>query len=288
MPPGKYSIEPEMSAGWKIDPYWLRYSTSIVGAEFEQPEKKSLKHVEILLEPKKHASVDIVFDVDNFVRGRVLGPKGRPMGSVCVYLLPPGAEPWGPFGCTDEQGRFEIRSVPKGEYVLVANRDGKLSSQEPFRQIFYPNVSERGRAAVITIGPGETIENLDIVIPALEEMITIEGVLHYSDGKPVAEGWVKFKATKKDEKVDGDVSEKTDNNGKFRLQVLKGLTGEVFGEDWLTTGLYRDCPKVDELIAKSGKNNVTVLSNVVALTTEQDVYEVELTLPFPRCERAKE
>jgi hypothetical protein len=288
LPPGKYSIEPEMSAGWKINPYWLRYSTSIVGGEFEQPEKKSLKQIQILLEPKKHATVNIVFDVDNFVRGRVLGPKGRPLSGVCVYLWPPGAESWGSFDCTDEQGRFEITSVPKGEYVLVANRDGKLSSREPFRQIFYPGVSERERAAVISIRPGETIENLDIVIPALEEMITIEGVLHYSDGKPVADEWVKFKATKKDEKVDGDVSERTDRNGKFRLQVLKGLRGEVFGEDWLTTGLYRDCPKVDELIAKSGQKNLTVLTNIVTLTTEQDVYEVELTLPFPRCKRAKE
>lgn len=287
LPPGKYFIEPEMPAGWKIDPSWLGYSASIVGGEFEQPEKKSSKQIEILLEPKKHASVNIAFAIDNFVRGRVLGPNGGPMGEVCVYLWPPGAEPWGPFGCTDEQGRFEITSVAKGAYVLVANRDGKLSSQEPFRRIFYPNVSERERAAVITIGPGETIENLDMVIPALEEMITIEGVLRYSDGKPVAEEWVKFKATKKDEKVDGDVTEKTDSNGRFRLRVLKGLTGEVFGDDWLITGLYKDCPKVDELIAKSGNNSVTVLSNVVALTTEQDVYEVELTLPFPRCERAK-
>ncbi|HEU4510301.1 MAG TPA: carboxypeptidase-like regulatory domain-containing protein, partial [Pyrinomonadaceae bacterium] len=149
LPPGKYAIEPELSAGWKIDPYWLRYSSSIVSSEFEQPKKKSVKQVEILLEPKKHASVEIVFDVDNTVRGRVIGPKGRPMDRVCVYLWPPGAEPWGSFDCTDEQGRFEITSVPKGEYVLVANRDGKLSSQEPFRRTFYPNVAERGRAAVI-------------------------------------------------------------------------------------------------------------------------------------------
>jgi len=288
LPPGKYFIEPEMSAGWKIAPYSLASSTSIVGIELEQSEKKSIKQIVILLEPKKHTSVNIIFNVDNFVRGRVLGPKGRPMSKVCVYLWPPRAESWGAHDCTDEQGRFQITSVPKGEYVLVANRDGKLSSQEPFRQIFYPGVSERERAAVISIRPGETIENLDIVVPALAEMITIEGVLHYSDGKPVAEKWVQFKATEKDEKVDGDVTEQTDRNGKFRLQVLKGLRGEVFAEDWISTGLYRDCPRVEELIAKSGENGVTVLTNIVTLTTEQDVYEVELTLPFPRCERAKE
>ena len=56
----------------------------------------------------------------------------------------------------------------------------------------------------------------------------------------------------------------------------------------MLVGLYKNCPKVDEILAKSGRNNVTVQSNVVKLTTEQDVYEVELTLPFPRCEKAKE
>jgi hypothetical protein len=288
LPPGKYFVEPEMAAGWKIDPHWLRYSASIVGSEFGQPEMKSVKQVEIMLEPKKHASVDIVFTVENYVRGRVIGPKGKPMDRVCVYLLRPGQEAWGPSDCTNEQGRFEITSIPQGEYVLVANQDGKPSNREPFQRIFYPSVSERDRAAVINITAGDTLDNIDIVIPKLEETITIEGVLQYSDGEPVSENRVKFKVTKPDSKVDGDVSEQTDSAGRFTLRVLKGLTGELAGEDWLSTGLYQNCPKVDEILAKSGRNNVTVRSNVVKVTTEQDVYEVELTLPFPRCEKVKE
>jgi len=72
------------------------------------------------------------------------------------------------------------------------------------------------------------------------------------------------------------------------LSVLKGLTGELAGEDWLLKGLYKNWPKVDELVDNSGSNNVTVYSNVIKLTTEQDMYEVELTLPFPQCEKAKE
>ena len=140
---------------------------------------------------------------------------------------------------------------------------------------------------MISIGPGDAIDNIDIVIPKLEETITIEGVLRYSDGKPAVEEWVKFKVTKADDNVDGDVSEETDSAGRFTLRVLKGLTGELAGEDWLMTGLYKNCPTVDELLAKSGRNNVTVQSNVIKLTTEQNVYEVELTLPFPLCEKAK-
>jgi hypothetical protein len=288
LPPGKYFVEPETPAGWKVDPSWLKYSPSVVGNEYGEPELKSPKQVAIMLEPKKHASIEIVFKIDNFVRGRVIGPKGRPMYRVCVYLLRPGQEAWGPSDCTDEQGRFEITGIPQGQYVLVANQDGKPSDREPFHKIFYPNVSERERAAVISIGPGETIDNLDIVVPEVEETITIEGVLRYSDGKPVVKKWVWFKVSKVDDKVDGNVSEETDSGGRFTLRVLKGLTGELAGETWLMKGLYRNCPKVDELLVKSGRNNVTVQSNVIELTAEQDLYEVELTLPFPQCERAKE
>ena len=287
LPPGKYFIEPEIPAGWKIDPYWLRYSSSVIGGELGRPEMKSPNQVAVMLEPKKHASVDFVFTIDNYVRGRVLDPTGRGMYHVCVYLLQRGKD-LGRYDCTDEQGRFEITEVPEGEYVLVANQDGKPSSHEPFPRIFYPNVMERERAAVINIGPAENVANLDIVIPKLEETVTISGVLRYSDGKPVVAEWVNFKITTPNEKVHGDVRQQSDEAGRFTLRVLKGLTGELAAEDWLAKGLYKNCPKVDELIAKSGNDYVTVHSNVIKLTTEQDMYEVELTLPFPKCEKAKE
>lgn len=285
LPPGKYFVEPEMPAGWKIDPYWLRYSPSVVRDGYEEPEMKSPKQAAIRLEPGKHAGVDIVFKVDNFVRGRVLGPRAKPLHGVCVYLWSPGNEGWGAFDCTDEEGRFEISSVQPGQYVLVANRSDKPSTREPFPRTFYPGVPERERAAVIHISTGETIDNLDLVIPKLEETITIKGVLLHSDGNPVAEEWVKFKVTETNDKVDGDVDEKTDSKGHFTMRILKGLTGELWAEDWLYKGAFKNCPKVDELIAKSGSESVTVKSNIVKLTSDQDLYEVELTLPFPRCEK---
>src|SRR6185436_3337351 len=106
-------------------------------------------------------------------------PKGKGMNHVCVYLLRPGQDAWGPSNCTDEEGRFEITEIPEGEYVLVANQDGKLSNREPFSKIFYPNVAERERAAVINISPGEKLANLDIFIPKVEETVTISGVFRY-------------------------------------------------------------------------------------------------------------
>src|ERR1044072_8149103 len=102
-----------------------------------------------------------------------------------------------------------------------------------FRRLSIPNVVERERAAVIAIGPGESLANLDIVIPKLEETVTVAGVLRYSDGKPVVEKRVKFKVTVPNEKVIGNVTGYTDKTGRFTLSVLKGLTGELMAEDWL-------------------------------------------------------
>ncbi|MEN3328515.1 MAG: Carboxypeptidase regulatory-like domain [Acidobacteriota bacterium] len=209
------------------------------------------------------------------------------MSRVCVHLLQPGHDTERS-ACTDEEGQFEITQIPNGQYVLVANPDGRLSSREPFPTIFYPNVTEPERAAVIDISPGEKLANLDIFIPKLEETVTIAGTLRYSDGNPVSGEPVNFKAGKSNEKVDGDAGEKTDDAGRFTLTILKGVTGELSGEQFLLKGLYKNCPRVDELIAKSEQSSVIVRSNVIKLTTEQDMYSVELTLPFPRCEKIKD
>lgn len=141
---------------------------------------------------------------------------------------------------------------------MFANAKGKPSSTEPFQKVFYPNVLERERATPINVVPGTRIENLDIVIPKLEATITIEGVLRYSDGNPVIEKWVNFKATNPDVKADGNASAKTDSAGRFTMQVLMGLTGDLSSDDWLDAGKFRNCPKVDELLAKSGRDTVTV------------------------------
>ncbi len=288
LPPGRYSIQPEMAPGWKIDAYSLRYSASVVPGDFLRPKLKSLKQVQITLHPKKHASIDIGFEADNRVRGRVFGPKGKPLQGSCVYLLRPGQDSWGPSDCTTEEGRFEITAVPQGEYVLVANQYGKPSHDHPFPKIFYPSVPERERATTIYVNPGDVIENIDIIVPKLEETITIDGVLRFSDGRPAHGMQVMFTAIDPNNNVDGDVREQTDKAGRFTMKVLKGLTGELAGQELLIRGVYEDCnDNFDELLAKTAKNNIYVRSNVIKLATDQNRYNLELTFPFARCDVKK-
>ena len=288
LPPGKYVLEPEIPKGWKIDPIYLRYSMDVDYEEYQRREREWKKRVEVTLEPKKHADVNFRLEPDNSVRGRVLGPKGTPMPRVCVQLWQPKDNArWPKSSCTDEEGRFEITSILKGDYVLVANPDGKPSTWEPFERIFYPNVADRDRAAVINISPGEIIEEMDIVIPRLAETITIEGVLRYSDGKPAPDYGIDFKVAKKDDRIDGDVYVKTDSQGRFTLRVLKGVKGELSSDAYLIARFYINCPKIEELILESGRDTLNVFTNKIDVTAEENLYNVELTFPFPLCEKKK-
>jgi hypothetical protein len=288
LPPDKYLIEPEIPSGYKIDRFMMHYSPSVARTDDDETELKSPKQVPVVLEPKKHAGVNIDFEIDNAVRGKVIDPNGKPMYGVCVYLWQTDQkEGFGPFGCTDEKGKFEITEASSGQYVVVANNDGKLSAHEPFKTLYYPGVLERERAATITIGPGQVVNDIDIVVPKLEETIVVEGILKYSDGKPVAEEWVKFQAEKTDG-IDGDASGKTDVAGHFSFKILKGVKGELSAEDWVYLGEYVNCPKLDSLIKKSGNDHLNIKTNVMQIIAERDLYNLELTFPFPRCEKAKE
>jgi hypothetical protein len=64
------------------------------------------------------------------------------------------------------------------------------------------------------------------VVSKLEETITVQGVLQYSDDKPVPDEWLKFDPSDT-ANTDGNVSEKTYAEGRFSLKILKGLKGEL-------------------------------------------------------------
>lgn len=168
--------------------------------------------------------------------------------------------------------------------MLAVNKDGKLSSQEPFQPFYYPNVSERAKAAIISIGPGETVKDLDVVVSKLEETITVQGVLQYSDGKPVPDEWLKFDASDT-ANTDGDVSDKTDADGRFSLKILKGLKGELSSDMYVRIGEFENCPKLDELIRKTGRDHALVKTTPLSIEAERNLYDIELTFPFSFCKK---
>lgn len=290
LPAGRYFVEPEVPKGWKVGEFWLEYSPSF------DPNAKdgSLQKIPIVLEAKKHAGLDIMFEIDNVVRGRIYDPLGQPMKGVCLDLIPSDGTKGGYLAdCTEADGVFKIDEIPPGSYVLIVNDDGKITSSEPFETFYYPKATKREEATVFNIGLGDIVENLEIYPPIARETVTVEGVVLYSDGKPAVNEFVFFKSVKKqsagndENEYENDGSSKTDLKGRFSIRVLKGAVGSLRGAMNTYPGEYENCPKLDRLIKQSGSGVPEITTPPVEIRATTNLYGVELKYQFPSCKKAK-
>jgi hypothetical protein len=291
VPPGKYSVEPEIPHGWKVAAFWLGYSPSFTGSE----DGPSLKKIPIVLEDKKHAGLDVRFEIDNAIRGNIYDPAGKPMNGVCVHLVPADGTK-GPYlgDCTEKEGAFEIDEIPPGNYVIIVNDDGEISSTEPFGTFYYPNAAKREEATVFHIGLGDFVEKLQIYPPISAETITVEGVFLFSDGKPVAGEWVSFKSARAGPAANGadtsdenDARAETDAKGRFSIKILKGMRGLLSGQMYTFSGEFENCPQLEQLIKKSGGGVPRIRTPSVEIVAETNLYDVVVKYPFPGCKKAK-
>lgn len=290
LPAGRYFVEPEIPRGWKVDRYRLDYSPSFD----RKANDGSLQRIPIILEANKHASLDLTFEIDNAVRGHVYDPSGQPMNGVCLHLIPADGTEGKYLGDCTKDGVFEIKRIPPGAYVLILNNDGEMTSEEPFRTFYYPKVSKREEATVFNIGIGDIVENLEIYPPIEVKTVTVEGVLLFSDGKPVADEYVEFRAVRKktaqedeDDEDPNDAQTKTDQKGRFSIKIVNGANGSLFGEMITYVGDFENCPKLDRLIKQSGTDVPDIRTPPVEIRATSNVYNVELKFPFPSCKKAK-
>ena len=58
-------------------------------------------------------------------------------------------------------------------------------SEEPFPRLFYPGTVQREKAVSIDIGVGEKLQGINIIVPAMLENVTVEGLVLFkrSTGK---------------------------------------------------------------------------------------------------------
>ncbi|MDQ4120803.1 MAG: carboxypeptidase regulatory-like domain-containing protein [Acidobacteriota bacterium] len=292
LPAGEYSIEPEMPRGWKNNNFWLRYSPSFIG--FPSPPSRRPKHKQFLidLKDKKHASLDFHLEIDSEIQGIIFDPNGKPMESICIRAVSTKlslGDYRGPTGCTDENGSFTIDTIYPGNYILVVNDDGKIGSRYPFGTVFYPGVVEREKAGVISIEAGGLLKNINVQIPWFEDVITVEGKLLFADGKPIANKNIRFIPENDSGGKLDDFRVNTDEQGNFSIRILKGLTGELFGEMTIYKSDYENCPETAKLIKVEGQKTwEDVKTEALNFTAEKNLYNIELKIRFPSCKKSKE
>ena len=284
LPPGRYRVEPNTPKGWTIDDHsaWGGGSSGT---------REDTEGFQVTLTNGRHAYFDFFFMVDTRVRGRVLNPLGSPMKNACVNLVPTEgkvSEHFKKIDCTNDDGSFEIEEIPFGRYFIVVNADDRITSYEPFRRFYYPNVYEREKATVVNITEGHVNEPIDIHVPEVKEVVDIEGVFLSADRMPVTRASIYFKAEKAHELTDGDAFARTDENGRFSLKVLKGLKGKVFGEVMLDDREFRQCPEiVRSLKTKREIGWRSQQTDGVEIQVQPNVDNIELSLPFASCKGGK-
>jgi hypothetical protein len=285
LPAGSYTVQPEIPDGLKID----RPSHGGQAPQSEPGGSDTVKKpgFPVVLETGKHSFIDFAFGVNNAIRGRILDTDGKGMKDVCLDILPAlgrASRYLYKSDCSDRDGSFEITGIPPGRYVIAINKLGKVSSSSPFKTFYYPNVFEREKAAIITIVAGQTIQDINIFAPVMEDTVTVEGAAFYSDGKPVVDGWVYFKAEKSNEGVDGDSRSDTDSSGRFKLNILKGLKGKLYSELFAYPGKYENCPRIEELLQSAERGSI-LRTNVIDVQADANVSNAVLRYPFPDCKK---
>jgi hypothetical protein len=280
LPVGTYAIRPEAVPGWEIDE-----RSAFGGSSSGRSEDGG--NAQVPLKAGGHAYADFIFKVNNRLSGKILDGFGRPLQFVCLGLLPTQPNVSQYFkrdACTDAAGRFEIEEIPFASYVVVVNHDDKISSRQPFRRFYYPDVADREKAQVITIVEGDTEYVLDILIPGAKDVVTVTGKVLSANGKPVVFARVGFISDRTDTTIDGSAFAMTDQQGNFSLKVLKGLPGELFADVTLEPNEFRNCPA---LLRVRGEITLDRKTEAIRVQADRSIDGVELKLPFPSCNREK-
>jgi len=288
LPPGDYTVVAQLPFGWKINQYMLdRTSTGF--DEYMRTALKEKNQIPIRITEKRHTALDLLFDNDTAIKGKVISPTGRPMEGVCIMAVSSELKEGdyrGQSGCTDEKGEFSVEEMAPGNFLLVANDDGKMSNKTPFGTVFYPGVTAYKEAGVILVQAGKYAEGIDIQIPQMAELIEIRGEFLFSDGNPVTGEWIKFLPA--DEEHFDSVNVKTDETGRFSIKLPKGDAGKLAGEFYTYIGKFEKCPRMESLIKETGSTSHTFLSETIEFDGSTPNEAIELTLPFPSCKKAKE
>jgi hypothetical protein len=278
--PGRYTIQADPPPGLRI-----RFPMPFGLAGLPEGESVSVE-----LKPNGSTGADFVLSSDSTISGRVLDPAGAPIANICVDLVPSNGPPKQPFridDCTNQEGRYQLKQVPPGDYLIVVNRGKKPSAGEPYPRSFYPGVLARNKATVVTMSQGGKLEGYDIRIPRKLPTTVLQGVLVYSDGKPVAREQVSFRADPSNPNpgIDRDASTFSDDQGRFTLSIVQGSAGTLVGASYISESRFPDCPEVKKLLDAKLRGSIEVETEPLRIDPNADNRNLRLMLPFAGCEK---
>ena len=207
LPPGTYIVRPKVPEG-----LWLG---------------ESEKTVE--LKDKGCALVNFNLEADTSLSGKVIEENGGPAAKIMVDLvlrnqLNERYQRDHLYVYSDEEGRFEFRSIPPGEYLLGVRLSRLAKPTFSYPRTFHPGTEKLAKTQPITISEGQRLKGYNIQLPQKLTTRTFGGVVVWPDGRPVPNAILCFEEVEYAEGslcYSGDA--KVDEDGRFSFTGFEGL-----------------------------------------------------------------
>ena len=187
-------------------------------------QKNAINVIKVRINPCGWANRGFYAVIDSSISGRVIGPDGNPVNNAIVELMSSNkAGFWSDKSAmSDSQGRFELRDVAPGAYLLGVNITEAPGKNRPYPPTWYPNAATRQSAAIIEMEPGQKLSGYKITISHRLAERTIEGTVLWPDGRPAAKADVYLSASIQP----GSGAPKavyTDDQGRFKVTGYEGI-----------------------------------------------------------------
>lgn len=174
---GKFSFQTTSPASFRIFTRRKGYVDS--GMSFETVKSIEVKPGELLKD------IEIVMEAEGFISGRVIDAGSeKPVPGLTVtpmqWRVSGGTRALsfaGGSATSDDQGRFQLKGLRAGEYLLELQSkfrekflpgetgdDFKAAVSYTYVRSYYPGVERPEEAAVVTLLPGASLENVDFKI----------------------------------------------------------------------------------------------------------------------------
>ncbi len=233
--PGKYKVEPEFPANYTSEN----------------------KFAEVNVDDRGTAGVGFEAYIDGRVAGRVVDKEGNSFNFTFLKMVGGGKTVYG--HSIDQDGGFEVKGAPPGEYLLYIDLQHRDNSEKPY---YYPGTYQREKAAVIRVGLGERVEALEFRLPPEYVVRTVEGEVVWKDGTPAADVEVLLLCPQSTVPNGfavefGPTTTRTDKQGRFRLE---GFASETY---WIEARGSKEGKKPNEQTVMHSPSNKLSLADAV-------------------------
>lgn len=216
LPPGDYK------ALLKLPPGLLRNS-------YVKDEGARVVENEVKLAARGCAQTDFFLESDTRVSGKVTDATGRAVPNLPLEMRGADADTRNIntflHAQTNQEGAFEFKVVPPGDYWL-GFRIMSSQSTQPYPRTFYPGVQTRAAAKIISIKEGESLNGLELLMPAPLQTYEVDGQVVWADGKPAPNVNI-YLTMMEDGETFSSPTSRADATGKFKLKVFEGMQYQV-------------------------------------------------------------